>query len=60
MIYFDFLTGKLSFINQIDLDTDQVNQPTVEFGDRGVAGDVVLDMGDYSEEGSLVDLQNRI
>jgi len=61
MIYFDFLTGKLAFINPIDLDIDQTEQPVVEFGSRNLEGDVILDLGERSNTtSSLIDLKNRV
>lgn len=59
MIYFDFLTGKLKFIEPVDLDSEIVENAVLDFGDRNIEGDVILDTGYRTAEASLIDLQYR-
>lgn len=57
MIYFDFFTGKINYVNP---QVDNAESPGfVDFGQRHLAGDILLDTGYRESEDSIIDLENR-
>lgn len=59
MIYFDFFTGKINYINPLGVD-ESPSPGFVDFGQRNLEGDIILDTGYRSAEDSVIDLQERV